>query len=308
MIKYCLICLLCFVCLTACNAPKRTETSDDTAQITLTSVNGESLTQLEFEQSKTWLPPFVQQLDSNANIEISRFWSMIQLMRIAQDARDKNYLSAPQRRLVIKEALAKHNHARIQDPNTSVSDEEIAQYQKSHPDEFIEPAAYTVNYALVKNESRLFTAAVGYYFARSAQNGYNFIQATDDDDVPSNDSSIRTKNTDGKPLDVSQLPLFYTTTQRENDRVHAQIGPFTPSDGLIFSCPEAIDILEHAPLDEPIFRDLACSGDWKALVLPRFKRAPIPMDDQKAKMVAIEKIRHLRNEAYRENYLSTLGI
>lgn len=308
MRKYCLICFLCFACLTACSAHHRTENNDDTAQITLANVNGESLTQLEFEQSKTWLPPFVQQLDSNANIEISRFWSMIQLMRMAQDARDKNHLSAPLRRLAIKEALAKQNLARIQDPNTTISDEEIAQYQKSHPDEFIEPAAYTVNYALVKNDSRLFTAALGYGFARGAQNGYNFVQAAGDADVKSNDSSIRTQNKEGKPLDVSQFALFYTTIQRENDRVHAQIGPFTPNDGLIFSCPETIDILEHAPLGEPIFRDLACSGDWKALVIPKFKRAPSPMDDQKAKMVAIEKIRHLRNEAYRENYLSTLGI
>lgn len=308
MLKYCLICFLCFACLTACNAHHRPENDDDTAQIILASVNGEPLPQLEFEQSKTWLPPFVQQLDSNANIEISRFWSMIQLMRMAQDARDKNYLSAPQRRLAIKEALAKQNLARIQDPNTQISDEEIAQYQKEHPEEFIEPAAYTVNYALVKNDAQLFTAAVGYYFARGAQNGYNFVQAAGDTKSKSNATSIRTTNEDGVPLDVSQFALFYTTVQRENDRVHAQIGPFTPNDGLIFSCSESVQILEHAPLDEPIFKDLACSGDWKALVIPKFKRAPVPMDEQKAKMVAIEKIRHLRNEAYRENYLSTLGI
>ena len=126
-------------------------TQDDVLAI----VQGEPLTQKDFDDTQAWLPPFARQLDSNANVEISRFWSLIQIMRMAQDARERGLMTPAERQIAIKEALAQAHLNALQPPDRVVQDDEIRAYQHEHPDVFFEPPAFTVNYALVNNEQRI---------------------------------------------------------------------------------------------------------------------------------------------------------
>ena len=142
---------LCAGCSDKSNAPDATERED----VVLAQINGQPLTQRDFERSQAWLPSFARQLDASNNIDVSRFWSLVQLVRIAQDAEEKSILSDAERSLAIKEALAAHNIQSIVDPDFVVTDDAIAQYLAQHGDSLKDPAAYTVNYALVKNANRV---------------------------------------------------------------------------------------------------------------------------------------------------------
>ena len=93
--------------------------------------------------------------------------------------------------------------------------------------------------------------------------------------------------------------FVYARTMQEDSESPSQIGPFGASDEVLFSCPETMAVLEKAEIGVPIARDLACSGQWKAFVIPAWKRAAAKMDDEKARQVAAENIRSAHNEAYR---------
>ena len=263
-------------------------TQDDVLAI----VQGEPLTQKDFDDTQAWLPPFARQLDSNANVEISRFWSLIQIMRMAQDARERGLMTPAERQIAIKEALAQAHLNALQPPDRVVQDDEIRAYQHEHPDVFFEPPAFTVNYALVKNEQRISVLAWAHAFARGAQLGYNPV------DLPKERNE--TLNRDGNFIRAHQFDYIFTTVMREDTERPAQLGPFVASDGLIFSCPQTIAILETAPIGKPIRQNLACSGDWKAFVILKWRRDKAPMDPEKARQVAIQKILEQRRIAYQK--------
>ena len=223
-------------------------------------------------------------------------------MRIAQDAEEKSILSDAERSLAIKEALAAHNIQSIVDPDFVVTDDAIAQYLAQHGDSLKDPAAYTVNYALVKNANRVPMLYYGWHFARGAQLGYNFTKS---EPLPKTRVAGigQTQNEAGRPIDGRQFNFVYVRTMQEDDESPAQIGPFTASDDVLFSCQKTISILETAEVGLPIASDLACSGQWHAFVIPAWKRAAAKMDDDKARQIAIENIRRDHNEAYRAEKL-----
>lgn len=82
---------LCAGCSDKSNAPDATERED----VVLAQINGQPLTQRDFERSQAWLPSFARQLDASNNIDVSRFWSLVQLVRIAQDAEENRYSPMP---------------------------------------------------------------------------------------------------------------------------------------------------------------------------------------------------------------------
>lgn len=290
--------VLCAGCSDKSNAPDATERED----VVLAQINGQPLTQRDFERSQAWLPSFARQLDASNNIDVSRFWSLVQLVRIAQDAEEKSILSDAKRSLAIKEALAAHNIQSIVDPDFVVTDDAIAQYLAQHGDSLKDPAAYTVNYALVKNANRVPMLYYGWHFARGAQLGYNFTKS---EPLPKTRVAGigQTQNEAGRPIDGRQFNFVYVRTMQEDDESPAQIGPFTASDDVLFSCQKTISILETAEVGLPIASDLACSGQWHAFVIPAWKRAAAKMDDDKARQIAIENIRRDHNEAYRAEKL-----
>lgn len=297
--------MLC-ICLSTLHmgCQSKSDVDDELKQndVVLAQINGQALTQRDFERSQAWLPSFARQLDANDNFDISRFWSLVQFVRIAQDAEEKSILSDAERSLAIKEALAAHNIQSIVDPNFIVADEAIDRYLSQHGESLKEPAAYTVNYALVKNAKRVSLLYYGWHFARGAQLGYNFTKS---EPLPKTRVSDlgQTQNEAGRPIDGRQFNFVYVRTMQEDDASPSQIGPFTSFDDVLFSCPQTISILEKAEIGVPISRDLACSGQWHAFVIPAWKRKEMKMDDEKARQIAIENIRNAHNEAYRAKKL-----
>ena len=268
-------------------------------------MNGESLTEADFEKSQIWLPAFARQLDSNANIEIQRFWSVIQIMVMAQDARDKHLMSDAERSLTIKMALAKANIDAIPCPNEIIPDDEIQAWIQSHSDELIEPAAFTVRYALVKNASTISALSAALGLSNGAQLGYNFVDPPELSDKHLSGPLMH--NLDGHPMDAKRFTYAFVANNTENHEEPSQLGPFTEYDGLLFSCPEAIATLKTAELNIPIDHSIACSGEWKAFVIPIWRRDEAPMTAEKMRQVAIEKIsgqhRDVCHKAYIQNKL-----
>ncbi len=281
-----------------CRSHTAAETDDAETDAVLAEINGQALTQRDFERSQAWLPPFARQLDADRTLDNSRFWNLIYLVRIAQDAEEKSLLSDAERNLAIKEALAAHNIQSTVDPNFVVTDEAIDAYLAQHGAELTEPAAYTVNYASVKNAERVKLLYMGWHFARGAQLGYNFSKS---EPVPRTRVAGvgQTTNERGRPIDGNLFNFVYARTMQEDSESPSQIGPFSSSDEVLFSCPETMAALEKAEIGAPIARDLACSGQWKAFVIPAWKRAAAKMDGEKARQVAAENIRSAHNEAYR---------
>lgn len=255
----------------------------------LANVVGESLTVEDFERTQVWLPSFARQLDSNANVEISRFWSLVELMRIAQDAKQKNLLSPARRSLAIKTALAEINISRLEIQNRYVSDGEIQNYQNQHPEQFLEKPQFTVNFALLKNDARFHEIAIGYYFAHSAQLGYNFTNPLPRPKTEVRDG-IEPQNRQGRFIKAHNFAYVFTSIFTENSDTPRQIGPFSPGDGLRFSCPAAISVLQNTAVNTPIPHDISCSGNWKAFVIPKWRKNISPMDPDKARQLAVEKI------------------
>ena len=266
-------------------------------------VNGEELTENDLDKSQAWMPAFARQLESNSTIEITRFWSLVQIMVISQDAAKKNYLSPAAKSLAIKEALAKYNINNLNYPNYVITDDEIAQYQKDHPDIFFEPDAFTVSYALIKNENTISTLTAAHGFVNGAQMGYIYI------DPPELDRKNMTgplmQNRDGHTMNAKKFNFSFVMTARENTEEPGQLGPFTSRDELLFSCPDAIQALKAAPLGRPLSRSIACSGSWKAFVIPEWKRDAAPMTPEKARQTAIERITAQKRKAYLEEYVAS---
>ncbi len=283
-----------------CSPAQKVEASDPEKPIAV--VNGETISESDLERSQVWLPAFARQLESNSNIEITRFWSLIQIVLMAQDARKKGLLSEAERDLAIKEALAADNINHIPYPNFVIQPEEIDAYISAHPDEFFEPEAFTVNYALIKNEKSIPVLTALFGLANGAQMGYNIV------DPPELDKKTQmfgplTSNIGGHSMSAKKFNFAFATINRENTDEPAQLGPFTAKDGLLFSCPEAIEVLKTAKIGQPINRSIACSGDWKAFVIPEWRRDAAPMTPEKARQTATEKLMEQRRAAFRETYI-----
>ena len=271
----------------------------------LADINSEYLRVSDFEHSQAWLPAFARQLEDNSSLEINRIWSLIQIIRMSQVAQEKNYLSPAERSLAIKEALAEASISRLPYPNFTIEPAEIDSYIASHPDIFFEPMAFTVNYALIKNADTIPVLTAAWGLTNGAQMGYNYI------DPPKLDSKKTIagplmQNTEGHPMDARHFNFAFVTHQRENVDEPAQLGPFTASDGLIFSCPEAIEVLKTAPIGQPLAQSIACSGVWKAFVIPEWRRDAMPMSEEKKRQVATEKIMEQRRAEFRKQYIQDL--
>ncbi|MBR4985621.1 MAG: hypothetical protein IKY83_07775 [Proteobacteria bacterium] len=299
-----LTCAILSLTLTACQ-PKHDQASTNDSDDILADVNGEYLRVSDLDYTETWLPPFARQLEDNSRLEINRIWSLIQIIRLSQDAQEKAYLTPAERSLAIKEALAKASIHKLPYPNFTIEPAEIDAYIAAHPDQFFDPPAFTVNYALIKNENTIPVLTAAWGLTNGAQMGYNFI------DPPELDKRTRghgplTVNVGGHPMDAKHFNFAFVTHQRENQDEPAQLGPFTASDGLIFSCPDAIDTLQNAPLGQPITHSLACSGVWKAFVIPEWRRDAAPMSPEKSRQVATEKIMEGHRAEFRKQYIQDL--
>ena len=293
---------VCFL-VCSCNAKQEVKPVDLTRP--LASVNGEILDEGDLEMSQAWMPPFARQLESNQSIVISRFWSLIHFMRIAQDAQDKGMLSPAERSLAIKEAMAAKNIADIPYPAFVVGEDEIQAWLNANQDKLIEPAAFTVDYSLVKNESKIPALIAAHGMSNGAQMGYNFV---DPEPLAKNEHAggPMTRNLKGHHINAKVFNFMFTQIQRENVDEQAQLGPFSGSDGLRFSCPEAIAELEKAPLNRPLSHSINCSDTWKAFVIPIWRRDAARMTDEKARQTAISAITDAKRADYRKQYISDI--
>ena len=292
-------CLLVF----GCNAKPEVKPVDLTRP--LASVEGEILDEGDLEASQAWMPAFARQLESNQSIDITRFWELIHFMRIAQDAQAKGMLTPAERSLAIKEALAAKNIANIPYPNYVIEDAEIDAWINANPDKLIEPAAFTVNYSLIKNESKIPALIAALGMSNGAQMGYNFV---DPEPLAKNEHAggPMTKNIKGHYIDPKVFLFLFTQLHRENDDEPAQLGPFSSSDGLRFSCPEAIAELEKAPLNKPLNHSINCSDTWKAFVIPIWRRDAARMTDEKARQTAISAITEAKRAEFRKKYIADI--
>lgn len=293
------ICLL----VSSCTAKQEEKPIDLTT--TLASVHGEILDEGDLEKSQAWMPTFARQLESNQSIVITRFWSLIQFIRIAQDAQDKGMLTPAERSLAIKEALAAKNIADIQYPSYVIEENEIQTWIQANSDKLIEPASFTVNYSLIKNESKIPALIASLGMSNGAQMGYNYV---DPDPLTKNEHAGGpiTRNMKGHHIEPKIFNFIFTQTQRENEDEQAQLGPFTQNDGLRFSCPEAIAELEKATLNKPINHSINCSDTWKAFVIPIWRQEASRMTDEKARQTAISAITESKRAEYREKYISDI--
>ncbi len=298
--KNIIIIILSIWAVLGCSKAQKVEGPDPDQPIAM--VNGEELTENDLEKSQAWMPAFARQLESNSTIEITRFWSLVQVMVMSQDAAKKNYLSPAEKSLAIKEALAKNNINNLNYPNYVITDDEIVQYQKENPELFYEPDAFTVDYALIKNEKSIiaFSAALG--LANGAQMGYIYF------DPPELDRRKMTGplmlNKDGHAMNAKKFNFAFVVNVRENSSEPGQLGPFTSKDDLLFSCPDAIQALKNAPLGRPLSRSIACSGTWKAFVIPEWRRDAVPMTPEKARQTAIERITAQKRKSYLDEYVA----
>ena len=287
--------------LLGCTNGQKVDSIEPTKAIAM--VNGEELTENDLEKSQVWMPAFARQLESNSTVEITRFWSLVQVMLMAQEAAKLNYLSPAEKSLAIKEALAKYNIHNLNYPNYVITDDEIAKYQQEHPNEFYEPDSFTVSYALIKSEKTISTLTAALGLANSAQMGYIYI------DPPELNRKNMTgplmQNRDGHAMNAKKFNFSFVMTARENTDEPGQLGPFTAKDDLLFSCPEAIETLKVAPLGKPISKSIACSGTWKAFVIPEWRREASPMSSEKARQTAIERITAHKRKAYLEEYVAS---
>lgn len=270
----------------------------------LADVNGEILNEADFDLSQAWLPAFARQLESSSTLDINRFWSLVRVMLMAQEAQIQNLLSEAERSLAIKQALAKKNIDAIPCPNIAVTDAEIDAWLKANPDRLFEPESWTVAYALVKNASRILPMVAAYGLANGAQLGYNFVDSPELDMTHS--PGPRTSNIGGHGMDPKHFAFAFANYTRENKEEPGQIGPFTAGDGLIFSCPEAIKVLQNAPIGQPIPQSIACSSEWKAFVIPIWHREATPMDDQKSRQIATDSLLKAKRSQCQREYLDAI--
>jgi len=257
----------------------------------LATVNGEPLTQADFELSETWLPDFVRQTDDNTSLNASRFQGMIGMILLAQEGRKANLMSDAETSLAIKEAQAQIWLDNLQLPEIDMSDEVLQREIAEHPEKYTKPARYTVSYAFVHTENRRKALAAALGIMNGAQMGYNFM---DPPPAPENKNAVpgmpRLQNQFGYSVNANFYNYNFAGAFNEKKDDVSRIGPFSAEDELVFSCPKAIAALEKASLGKPLSEDISCDPAWKAFVIPEWSAPAQKMDDENAKLHARQNI------------------
>ncbi len=285
-----IIILLVLTAVVGC--ARRDEGAVDKANETvLATIDGEPLTQADFELTETWLPDFVRQTDEQTSLNITRFQSMVGMVLMANDARKNNLMSDAETSLVIKEAQAQIWLDNLPLPEIDLSESVLQREIAEHPEKYTKPARYTVNYALLHTESRRRALAAAHGLLSSAQLGYNFM---DPPPEPENKNAIpglpRLSNKNGYSANAKFFNYEFVNTCNEKKDDTGRLGPFSADDELIFSCPKAIAALEKAALGRPIREDISCDDTWKAFVIPEWREPAAMMDDENAKLHARQNI------------------
>ncbi len=271
---------------------QKQENATEVAQSTLiASVNGETISQADFELSETWLPDFVRETDSADTLNMYRFGALVDLLMLAQDAKKNHLMSEAEQSLIIKEAQAKLWLDSIPIPEVDLSDAAIENEIQTHPEKYTLPDRFTVSFTLIHTELKRQALVVGYGLANGAQMGYNVV------DPPKLEQSSNYAegmplliNKDGHSFDHDFFAFNYATHFSEKKNETCRIGPFAAKDGLIFSCDAAIETLKNAPLYHPLMHDISCDPDWKAFVIPEWRETAKPMDLDNAKLHARQNL------------------
>jgi len=243
----------------------RQEDATLTAQTTiLATINDEPMTLADFELSETWLPDFARQLEDNEGLNIHRFWSLVQMILIAQDAKAQNLLDDASRRLAIKEALTTFYLNAQPVPEVNLSQARIDALIHAHPEAFWHPEQYEVSYALVHGETRWRALQIAYGLVSSAQMGYNVFDPPPDDDPHAAKGAPRMQNQKGHHASARFFNFAFVTRANERFGDPCRLGPFTERDGFLFSCPKAVAALAQAPIGRPLPTDISCDPTWRA--------------------------------------------
>ena len=280
------LCLLFVAC-----SPKQENASEEAQTTLLVSVNGETISQSDYELSETWLPDFVRETDATDTLNAFRFGSLLNLLMLAQEAKKQNMMSEAEQSLVIKEAQAKLWLNSLPLSDVDLSDQVIAQELADHPENYLSPERFTVSFALVHTETKRQALVAGYALANGAQMGYNFV------DPPELEKSAY--YTEGMPLlinlqghtfDHDFFAFNFTTRFNEKKGETCRLGPFTAKDDLIFTCERAITELNASPLHFALTKDISCDPDWKAFVIPEWRQAAQKLDADDARLHARQKL------------------
>lgn len=288
-LKYLSIILLVF---TLTNCVRREESAVESAQETLLAVvNDEPITQADFELSETWLPEFVRSTDETSSLNASRFEALLNMVLLAQDAKQNHLLSDAETSLLIKEAQAQVWLDNLPLPKLDLSEQTLQNEIAQHPERYTNPAKYTVNYALVHTDLRIQALNAAHALTSGAQMGYNFIDPPIDPDDESQKYNVpRTNNTKGHIQSAAFFNFSFANRFNEKLNETSRLGPFTANDDLLFSCPNAIEVLKNAPLGRPLNKNIACNSDWKAFVIPEWRQDAAPMDDETARLHARQNL------------------
>ena len=285
-----LIFFMSFLLLSACT--QKQENATEVAQSTLiASVNGETISQADFELSETWLPDFVRETDSADTLNMYRFGALVNLLMIAQDAKKQRLMSDAEQSLIIKEAQAKLWLDSLPMPEVDLSDDAINNEIQAHPEKYTIPDRYTVSFTLVHTELKRQALVAGYGILNGAQMGYNVVDPPELEKSTTHAEGMPLlMNQGGHPFDHDFFAFNYATQFSEKKNETCRIGPFTAKDALIFSCDAAIQTLKNTPLYFPLTKDISCDPDWKAFVIPEWREEAKPMDADNAKLHARQNL------------------
>lgn len=276
--------------LSAC--VQKEEDAVEAAQTTLlASVNGEILTQADFELSETWLPDFVRQVGAQDGLAVHRFGALIDLVLMAQEAKKANLLSDAQTSLLIKEAQAQIWLESLALDEVDLSEDKIRAEIEAHPEEYTRPERYTVSYALVHTDQtrQALSAALG--LMNGAQMGYNVVDPPPLEDNPYTVEGMpQMVNTGGHPRTSKFFNFAFVNVVNEKTNESCRLGPFSAKDEMLFSCPKAIDALKTAKIGVPIPQNISCDDNWKAFAILEWREAAAPLEPEMATLHARQKL------------------
>ncbi len=306
MKKYLFFAALTALAFNAC--AQKEEDAVETAQTTyIASVNDEILKQADFELSETWLPDFVRDTDAKDTLNSHRFGALIDMMLLAQDAKKAKMLSDAETSLLIKEAQADLWIDNLPTPEIDLSDQRLADEIAAHPADYIQPARYTVSYALVHTDQARMALAAALGLMNGAQMGYNVVDPPELENNPNVVAGMpRLKNEGGHARDAQFFNFAFANTMNEKSNEACRLGPFSQYDDMLFSCDKAIAALKDAPLGRPIPADISCDNEWKAFVIPEWRGEAKALDNETARLHARQKLIEQARADVRQKALETL--
>lgn len=281
-----LLALCIFAPLMACQSAEPQQEAPDT--VLLAVVDGDALTQKDFELTQDWLPDFVQQMDWGSQLKLNRFSALLQMTLMAREAQKQRLLTAPQRSLAIKQSLAQlyleRESAKLA---PSFSPAQISSYISAHPEKFAQSERYIVVYALVHSARRAQILRMAYGQSLGAQWGkLSSSQVA----LPSDWESLH-------------FDLDFATRFTENSELSPLVGPFAKEEKIALSCEQTMNVLHSCAEGEVIAQNISCDAHWHSFAVLEKKQLSPELSTQERENLARQA---LMQEAQEQRRLELL--